>query len=522
MSSEKYLKFYIDNTLFSIKIKYIEEILHIPKITNVPLSDEYIVGISNLRGEIISVIDLKKRIKDNFINSTVLSRIIVVDYEGIKTGLLIEAINSIEEVDNEKITETDKFEQIKSDFLEGIYESESKDLVGIINLKNILLTKVLKSKKSSKSVVNSVEDTNDETTMLNLFSKKILTFKLDNQMFAIEIDYSREIIEKPDIEEIPTQSNDIIGVFNLRKEIIPILDLKSKLNIVREVKLNKDNVDKVIIFILNNNLIGLLVDEVCDVITPYKTDILSVPNTFDEVSKKFVKSIYKDNNSNEIIFILNERSILADEDLEDIKSLNKNKEDKGLKNDVNDKKIAVFKLEDEEFGIYIDEINEINRLPSITPVPKSLEFIEGIINLRGDIIPVINIRERLNLKRKEFDEFERVIIVEIEGQKTGLIVDRVTEINSIPEELFKDVPEFLKTNIEKDIIDTLVNIEEESRIITILSLNNFFSKKEKQKIKSINSKDTIKSKTETNNIKKTAAKKVVKSEVKKKKMKKAK
>jgi len=486
MNNEKYLKFLLDNTMFAIKIEYVEEILHIPKITEIPLTQDYILGLSNLRGNIIPIIDLKKRIKESNINFTELSRIIVVNINNQKTGLLIEAIKSIEEVDSDKIKNAEDYEGINSDFLQGIFESEDDNLVGIINLEKILEIKTQK-KVNKNSILNNNEKDNKDTQVIeDIYSKKILTFNLGDQTFSIDIDFCREIIEKPEIEEIPTNSDDIIGVFNLRDEIIPILNLKKKLEIQTEMNKNEEHIDKIIIFIHNNIVLGLLVDEVNEVITPYKTEILEVPKTFNEISKKYVKSIFNRKDSKKIIFILNENTIITDKELEDLNSIKKEKKEVRMSDESEEKKIAVFKLDEEEFGIFIEEINEINRLPDITSVPKSAEFIEGIINLRGEIIPVINLRERLGLKRKEFDEFERVIIIEIENQKTGLIVDRVTEIKSILKNQFKDVPDFLKTNIEKDVMNSIVNLEDENRIITMISTDKILTKKEKTEFKKLN------------------------------------
>jgi len=483
MSQVKYLKFLLDKTCFSIKIDYVEEIIHLPQITKVPLSEDFIIGISNLRGEIAPIVDLKKRIKGNYIELNDLSRVIVVNLGGEKTGLLIESISSIEEVEGEKITSADKFEGISSKFLEGIYETPKGDLVGIVNLKEIILFE--SRGKELKQEKTAFEDKEVEDKSVERYGKKILTFRVRGQIFAVEIDFSREIIEKPKIEEIPTKSKDIIGVFNLREEIIPVVDLRRKLEIEDDTQQDDEHIDKIIVFTYYGSIIGLLVNEVEEVLDPLKSEIMPVPNTFDDFSKRFVKAIYHTERSGEIVFVLDEKSILTEEEIEDIDKFKKESEDKAVIMEREEAKIAVFNIGEEEFGFPIEKINEINRLPEITSVPKSAKFIEGIINLRGEIIPVVNLRERLGFERKELDEdeLERVIIVEIGGQKTGLMVDRVKEIKAIDNSMFKEVPQFLKTSVERDVIERIVNVESEGRIITILSVDNILTKEEKRELK---------------------------------------
>ena len=483
MSRVKYLKFLLDETFFAIKIENVEEILHIPEITRVPLSEDYIVGISNLRGDIVPVIDLKKRIKDVFEENSELSRLIVINHKGVKTGFLVESISSIEEVDEEKVVKTDDYGGINSKYLEGIFESSDGILVGIIDLNEILSIEGMKETKSTFEKSGGEISKEEKVELESRYGKKILTFRLNKQKFAIEIDYTREIIEKPEIEDIPTKSSDIIGVFNLRDEIIPVLDLSKRLDVKverDEEEIRGEEIQKIIIFILNRSVIGLLVDEVEEVLEPLKEEIIPVPNTFDEVSKQYVKSIFNNSQEKEIIFLLNEKSLLNREDIEDIDTLKKDSE--FVKRDESEnltEKIAVFKLSDEEFGINIEKVVEINRLSEITSVPKAASFIEGVINLRGEIIPVINLRERLGMEKKEYDEFERVIIVEIEGHKTGLIVDRVTEIKAIDLNYFKNIPKFLKSGVERELFEKIANIEVEKRIISIIAIDNILTNAEK-------------------------------------------
>ncbi len=88
----------------------------------------------------------------------------------------------------------------------------------------------------------------------------------------------------------------------------------------------------------------------------------------------------------------------------------------------------VFAISTEEYGVEIENVKEIIKVCNITKVPHTQSFVKGIINLRGDIIPVINIRERFNLELKENDERTCIIVLDFEGDSVGLIVDDVREV----------------------------------------------------------------------------------------------
>jgi purine-binding chemotaxis protein CheW len=98
----------------------------------------------------------------------------------------------------------------------------------------------------------------------------------------------------------------------------------------------------------------------------------------------------------------------------------------------NETKVVIFRLADEEFGAPIHQVHEILRLIEITRVPRAPRFIEGVINLRGKVIPVLDLRRRFDLPINAKVEQHRIMEVEVESQIIGVIVDAVTEVISLP------------------------------------------------------------------------------------------
>ena len=91
-----------------------------------------------------------------------------------------------------------------------------------------------------------------------------------------------------------------------------------------------------------------------------------------------------------------------------------------------------FQLGNEEYGIDILKVQEINRIAEITRIPQSPDFVEGVINLRGNVIPIIDLRKRFNMPEREHDKQTRIVVGEIEGRTVGLIVDAVSEVIRLP------------------------------------------------------------------------------------------
>lgn len=103
-------------------------------------------------------------------------------------------------------------------------------------------------------------------------------------------------------------------------------------------------------------------------------------------------------------------------------------------------KYLTFHLADEDYGIEIAHVTEIIGIQKITEVPDMPPFVRGVINLRGKVIPVMDVRLRFNLPQRDYDERTCIIVVEIRGNAVGLVVDKVNEVADIPAEHIEPPP----------------------------------------------------------------------------------
>lgn len=131
-------------------------------------------------------------------------------------------------------------------------------------------------------------------------------------------------------------------------------------------------------------------------------------------------------------------------------------------------KYLTFKLADEEYGIGILKIKEIIGMMPITSVPRTPHFVTGVINLRGKVIPVIDLRLKFGMTSMEYSDRTCIIVVEIQGEVTknliGIVVDSVSEVLNIQKNEIEDTPT-LGTNLETEYILGLAKIENEVKIL---------------------------------------------------------
>lgn len=144
--------------------------------------------------------------------------------------------------------------------------------------------------------------------------------------------------------------------------------------------------------------------------------------------------------------------------------------------------LVSFKVGTEEFGIDILKVQEINKMLHITKVPNAPNFVEGVVNLRGRIIPVIDLRKRLSIDEKKHDNKTRIVVVDIKGNIIGFIVDEVNEVLRIPKDIIENPPE-LVSKVNNDFITAVAKLED--RIIIMLDLDYLLEKDEEKIIEEL-------------------------------------
>jgi purine-binding chemotaxis protein CheW len=123
--------------------------------------------------------------------------------------------------------------------------------------------------------------------------------------------------------------------------------------------------------------------------------------------------------------------------------------------------LVIFELDKEEYAVPISDLREIIRIPDITSVPNSPEFIKGIFNLRGKIVVVVDLEKRFNLVREYDIKPEHIIITKVDENIFGVIVDKVTEILQTSESSIQKAPSLISSKIHSDFIRGVVVLEEE-------------------------------------------------------------
>lgn len=138
-----------------------------------------------------------------------------------------------------------------------------------------------------------------------------------------------------------------------------------------------------------------------------------------------------------------------------------------------------FQLGNEEYGIDILKVQEINRVTDITKIPQSPDFVEGVINLRGNIIPIIDLRKRFRMPEREHDRQTRIVVGEIDDRTVGFIVDAVSEVIRLPLNTVEPPPPIVSGG-KAEYIKGVGKLED--RLLMLLDIDKILTGSEKERM----------------------------------------
>jgi purine-binding chemotaxis protein CheW len=145
-----------------------------------------------------------------------------------------------------------------------------------------------------------------------------------------------------------------------------------------------------------------------------------------------------------------------------------------------------FMVGEEEYGLDILRVKEVIRIREITRLPQAPSFVKGIINLRGDVIPIIDLRDKFGLEHREYTAMTRVIVVDVDGKLVGMVVDAASQVVRIPADQIEPPPP-IAGGLSVEYIRGVGKLDE--RLIILLQIDRILSTEEKVELKNLELRD---------------------------------
>ncbi|MBX7150425.1 chemotaxis protein CheW [bacterium] len=325
----------------------------------------------------------------------------------------------------------------------------------------------------SESIRNSIEE---KSFQYHEQLSQVITLSLNDQHFAINLEILKEIVNTFKITKLPAVTNNFYGVMSLRGQVIGVLNLKSCLGI-EPVSYGEHSV--VIVIEYEGSMVGLIADSISEILNVQSNQVEKLSEKFSGSQQEYFSGVIK--TKQRLYSIIEPEKIVASHihilhQQESIMTVALQSRQTTDQNQIGETvQLVTFKIHSDEFAVPISEVQEINKVFAVTHVPRAPEFVEGVINLRGQIVPVINLRERFQIEKSPKDKNTRVIITLLEDKRIGLIVDAVSEVVRVPSESIKKAPAET-VGSDNGFIQGLVQVG--NRLLIVLKLEKVLSLEE--------------------------------------------
>jgi len=451
MSVEEILIVKNKSEYFGISTEDINQISRVPALMPLPLRPIGVRGLCSVSGSVVSMLDLNQLLsmpEVDYDNDR--SRLLTLNDEYATNALLVSEVLNTVPVDEENID----YLKNENDPVVAIYKYKDM-LIQVLSL-DILIAQINRVEIESKEVKHGktkVELLKEED------SNRFLIFYMQNEKFALHIEYLQEIIlADREFTPIIGSTKEVLGLVTLREEILLVIDLRTYYGFD---SLQSDS-NRILIASYNGQRVGLLIDSIIDIRNFSMKNVEYMQSDSDEVR---ITGVIHDENS--LI------SFFDYEILEKIIQENSTYIDSNEENDIIDEKlesnmeVIVFKLSSKEYAFEIECVNEIIDVISATEVAYSDDLVEGVINIRGQIITVVSLFKKLNIPTK-INEDSKIIICNIDENRVGFIVDSVSDILHIDE---KDIREQ-----EGELFTNIFHLNDGKRLVLLMDIDNIIIK----------------------------------------------
>lgn len=430
--SGQLVTFMLDGVEFGLDIDLVQEITHRSDITPIPGSPSFILGVINLRGLIIPVINSRARFHLAHQEPTSKTRIIVMRLASGPTGLQVDSVAEVVRVEDHTIRETPPLVAgIRAEYLAGMVTVGNR-LITLIHLEKLLDSSELSRRPELEelgmggALGMGAEDLDVE---LEEDGRPFVTFRLGVESFGISLHEVEEIVELPPVTKVPDAPDYVLGVICLRNQVMPLVDLSEILSIQQGDAERKR--DMVVLLSFGNARIGVVVDEIQEILRVQEGQTLPPPQTLSEAEREHLEGILL--LPGRMVSLINVLKIITGDDQEKIAAMGQGLglADTKAQETAPSLELVVFLLGPESYALRLHEVREIIMVGQITPVPRAPQFVDGVLNLRGEVMPVVDLRTRFGLERVEPTSISRILITSLGGVFTGLVVDAVNEVRPV-------------------------------------------------------------------------------------------
>jgi len=492
--TRQFVTFFAGNEVFAVDMAPVQEIIRVPDVVRVPLAPGVLDGLANLRGKVLPIISLRRMFGFPEQEHDDATRAVVVDF-GQPLGFVVDRVASVVGVEPSQIETVDAIRStVDTDLLTGLIKGVGGHaMIMVLDFEKLIQREFAEISACSKAQGltgastsgpggDEEEEASDEL--------QLVSFDVAGQEYAIAIEDVQEIVQIPEtIIHIPHSASHVMGVMTLRSRLLPLVSLSRMFGLPDRPL---DDKSRIVVLTLGSASVGMAVDGVSEVLRVAKTVVEAMPALLaSDGDLSEISEICRLDGGKRLVSIITARNLFdhsaVKEALSSVNDMDqeRSREDAELEEELDDdEQVVVFRLDKEEFGVPITGVQEIVRVPDeLVHVPKAPPFVEGVINLRGTVLPVIDLRLRLGLQQIDRNDRQRIMVFLIGGVRTGFIVDQVAEVLKIAKATIEPAPKL--SSQQGKLLARMANLEKQKRMIQLIEPAHLVEGEQLQQLKKV-------------------------------------
>jgi purine-binding chemotaxis protein CheW len=486
----QFVSFGVAGELFAVPLTLVHEIIRYPDIVRVPLGAPSLEGLGNLRGTVLPILSLRRMLGAADVEHDDATRVVVLNADGRPVGLVVDRMANVVTAEPDRIESAEAIRSaIATDLLTGVIKNRDGESMVMILDAGLLIrreftavTEVAKPNDAATAAPAAATGERERTGQAAEI--QLVSFTVAGQEYALPIESVQEIVQiPPSVTTVPNSGSHVLGVMTLRNRLLPLVSLRRMFNLP-DVELSESN--KIVVVTLGNGIsVGIVMDSVREVLRVNRSVIDAMPEMLTRPGDSSdITSICRLAGGTRLVSVLSAARLF---DIDEIRQLQTATDTISQDTETADEasasaaggaddeeQLVVFRLMQEEYAVPIESVQEIVRVPEeLVRVPKTPDFIEGVVNLRGAVLPVLDQRRRFGLPAVERNDRQRIVVFAVKGLRTGFIVDSVSQVMRVPAHLIGRAPEL--SDEQRRLIRRVVNLTEQKRMILMLEVDQLLN-----------------------------------------------
>ena len=472
----QYVTFHVNDGLWGLPLEEVQEVTRMPNVVRVPRSSQSLQGLANLRGRVLPVTSLRRLLRFDDRPPSEASRVVVLD-RGSPIGFVVDRMAALVTAAPDQIEAADAVSSdADAEVLRGVLKgAQGSAAIRILDADRLLGRDFVPKARTTETLATRskapVADVAAQSPAVRADRLVLISFEIGRQEYALPLERVQEIVPLPDaISIIPRAETAVLGVTSLRDTLVPLLSLHSLLGF--PIPQASDERPRVLVVSYGEKRVGLVVDRTKEILRIDPSLVDAVPSMLNRgQGTAEVQSICRLDGGARLVSVLAPDQLLRRDGVPDAMAPNGETVDVTMvqreqpAGDV--EQFIVFQLNREDYAVPIGAVDEVTRVPdTLTRIPKAPAFIEGLMNLRGSVVPVIDQRRRLDLPAAARNPGQRIIVITFDGLKAGFLVDTVSQLLKIPRAAIGPAPELSEDQFR--LISRVANLEDHNRMILIV------------------------------------------------------